>query len=203
MLLAIYQMMARFQDSPDSFMIDYHPYRGGQNRYHQGDSKTLVFMKGGSLYDKNREAAFLRRIIDWLKREVEPSIDQNKRVVIAIAPGHKSDSNPTGFMHDIVKKLAQEYPVIDGGQQLIRVMDVAKSATTAGLRSMERHSGTIGINGNDPDNKGKVVVILDDVWTSGSTLNACREVMLTTKPEEIRLFAIGKTASYNIDGIIF
>lgn len=185
--------MAVFQDFPDLYLIDYHPYRGGTNPNHQGDSQTLVYMKSGYNIAEDRKANFLLNISTWLKGGVKSLIDQNKIVVIAIAPGHGMNS-PTGFMHGIVQALAQQYPgnIIDGGHQLIRTMDVLKSATTPGLRSVERHRGTIGINA---DNTGKVVIILDDIWTSGSTLNACKEVMSTTGPVDIRLFAIGKTAS--------
>ena len=42
-------------------------------------------------------------------------------------------------------------------------------------------------------NEGKVVIILDDVWTSGCTLRVCEEKVWTTGPEDVHLLAIGKT----------
>ena len=179
----------------DEYMISYHPYRGGTNPKHKdkSDSQTLVYIKRGVIKE-DRKDKFIKKISDWLMDEVK-EIDKNP-VVVAIAPGHEKDDDPTGFMHDIVEKLAEDHPrrVIDGGQQLIRTKTVKKSATTPGFRDMKKHEGTIEINGK-PDNKGKVVIILDDVWTSGSTLSACKKVMRDTKPKEVKLFAIGKTVS--------
>ena len=178
--------------SLDEFMMKYYPYRGGENNDY--DSGTLVFIKGGTVYDIDRKDEFISRISNWLEKKVKKIIDKDEKIIVTIAPGHKKDEKPTGFMHDIVTKLAKKCPamVIDGGQQLIRTKGVEKSATTPGLRSMKKHEGTIEINGK-PDNEGKVVIILDDVWTSGSTLSACKKVMRDTKPKEVKLFAIGKT----------
>ena len=66
--------------------------------------------------------------------------------------------------------------VIDGRQQLIRIKDVPKQSQTPGLCNEDTHRGTIDLKGS-PDNTGKTVIILDDVWTSGSTLRVCKEVI--------------------------
>ena len=41
--------------------------------------------------------------------------------------------------------------------------------------------------------KDKVVIVLDDVWTSGCTLRVCEEKVWTIGPKDVRLLAIGKT----------
>lgn len=120
-------------------------------------------------------------------------------VVVAVAPGHKKDRNPSGFMHDNAKRLLRKLENLeDGTQQLIRTETVEKQATSGRARSKATHRGTIEIKGN-PDNKEKVVVILDDIWTSGNTLGVCKEVMETTKPKKIKLFVLGKTVPKDID----
>ena len=178
---------------PDSYMIDFEPYRGGNPRHtYENGSKTLSYLKMGYLDDDKREE-FCEKIYRWLKGQVT-SI--HKRVVIAIAPGHEKCDDPTGFMYDLAERLAGDpdfvWPVTDGSQQLIRTRTIPKQSQSKGSRSMDVHRGTIELNGN-PDNSGKVVVILDDIWTSGCTLRVCEEVMLTTKPDDVRLFVIGKT----------
>lgn len=180
-------------------MFNFEPYKDGNNPKHFNgcDSQTLNYLKGNRLYDERRKNAFYDRIYAWLKSIVESLIGP---VVIAIAPGHEANPNPTGFMHEIVGELLEnlagesnkKYSLFDGRCQLIRTKTVPKQSKTPGLRSEETHRGTIATTA---DNTGKVVLILDDVWTSGSTLGVCEEVMLTTNPKDIKLLAIGKTVS--------
>lgn len=175
----------------DAFMFAYEPYREGKNPKHNGsDSQTLNYWKSGKIYNRERKTEFCERICTWLKNEVE---SLNGPVVIAIAPGHDANPNPTGFMHEIVGSLlANLSSVFDGRCQLIRTKTVPKQSITPGVRYAETHRGTIGLGG-PTNNTGKVVVILDDIWTSGNTLRVCEEVMSTTNPVGIKLFAIGKT----------
>ena len=180
---------------PDSYMIPFEPYRGGSNPNHtfENGSKTLNYLKMGFTILEECEKLFYENFCKWLTASV---VALNEPVVIAVAPGHAANSNPTGFMHDFIAGLIQTSEcsgrIIDGRQQLIRIKDVPKQSQSPGIRIEETHRGTIEIKGS-PDNTGKVVIILDDVWTSGCTLRVCKEVMLTTNPKDIKLFAIGKT----------
>ena len=198
--------MANFQEDdqePDYYMFDYEPYRGGSNPKHPGsDSQTLSYLKQGFLtedYQQQRKRDFYKRIKSWLKKIVV-SCKSDGSVVITIAPGHKADPNPSGFMHDVVGEFLdknESLNITDGRGQLIRTKKVPKQSQTPGYRGESTHRGTIAINPSFKDyedlNEDKIVLILDDVWTSGSTLRVCKEVMLTTNPKEVKLLAIGKT----------
>lgn len=182
--------------SLDFYMMEYHPYRGGTNPLHTygSDSQTLVYIKAGYAIDLQRKTNFCKRVEEWLKKEVEKLIYMTPgvEVVIAIAPGHMQCDFPSGFMHDIVGSLlASNTSLEDGRQQLIRTKTVNKQAQTPGFRGVDTHEGTIEVRNHS--NMGKIVIILDDVWTSGSTLCVCKEVMLTTNPSEVKLCVIGKT----------
>ncbi len=184
-------------DQLDRYMISFEPYRKGTNPNHtfENGSKTLSYLKIGYLDSPNYavlKETFCTNILLWLKREVSSLIDP---VIIVIAPGHAANPNPAGFMHDIVGYLLADGNINVQKQLLIRTQTVPKQAQSAGLRNEDTHRGTIEIQGSPiiPDNSGKVVIILDDVWTSGSTLRVCKEVMLKTNPKEVKLFAIGKT----------
>ncbi len=177
---------------PDGYMFDYEPFRDGNNPNHTGDSQTLVYMKGGTVYDQARKEDFIKRVVAWLKAQC---IGNN--VVMAIAPGHEATKDPSGFMHEIVGIVIANNPTItDGRQLLVRNETVLKQSRTSGVRDESTHRGTISINPRftvQDLNKDKTVIILDDVWTSGSTLRVCKEVMLTTNPEQVKLYVIGKT----------
>ena len=192
---------------PDSYMMKYHPYRKKSNPLHTpgSESQTLSYLKQGFLDSPDnysRKKTFCDRVKSWIKEIVVTAITQGDSVAIAIAPGHKANPNPSGFMHQIVGNLVCEMlakkpsaALIDGRKLLIRTKDVPKQAQSDGVRSEDTHRGTIEINPESPDCKNKTVFILDDIWTSGSTLRVCKEVVLTTKPAKVKLIAIGITAS--------
>ena len=185
------------REEPNSFMMPYIPYRCGFDI----DSQTLFFAKSTrGIFDEDRKKLFYSRIWKWLDDELT-NIDSSF-VMIAIAPGHEANLNPSGFMHDIVSQIIN--PKFAGTIPLYRVMTVSKSAETPGPRSKARHEGTISLH--PPTSpltvlpstniyQDKVIIILDDIWTSGSTLCACKDVVKALSPKAILLFAIGRTTS--------
>jgi len=191
------------QSEPDSKMMDYHPYSKGRNPMHSrgSDSQILSFLKQG--YDQGQqETDFYNKVFCWLQRELEKL---GKGVILALVPGHKEDPNPDGLAHKIARKLRdkcreQNKPVPFQDQLLlIRTRTVPKSASSQGARSRDTHRGTIKVGPNSPDCSGQVVVILDDIWTSGSTLQVCAAVVREKYPsvKKVELFAVGRTISWN------
>ena len=190
------------QTEPDSKMINYYPYSGGQNPKHSpgSDSQTLSYLKQGFDLEYPRATDFYKRVVSWLQRELTKP---GKEVILALVPGHKEDPNPDGLVHKLARKLLdsclqQEKPVPFKEQLLlIRTRTVRKSATSQGPRSKATHWGTIEVSPNSPDCSGKVVVILDDIWTSGSTIQVCADVIRSKYPgvKDIKLFVIGRTVS--------
>ena len=187
--------------SPDYYMIDYEPCRskGRTNPKHnfENGSKTLNYLKMGFLDDTpenyERKQSFCLQVVTWLIEKVK-SLGPEGSVVITIAPSHEANPNPTGFMHDIVGMLLAAGFAVDGRQQLIRTKDIPK-------HSQGPHRGTIGLKGS-PDNTGKTVIILDDIWMSGCTPRVCKEVIeRLTNPLQVKLFAIGKTVPNLCDNV--
>ena len=173
----------------DSYMMDYHPYRGGPDSK-QSDSQTLRYMKRG-WGAKDRKEAFKRKIKDWLQSEIK-KIDG--RVVVAVAPGYKASRYPSGFVHDVVNDVVEKWSNVEK-MKLIRTKDIPKQSTSSGVRSKATHEGTIDVKGT-ASTAGKTVIIVDDIWTSGNTLRACRDVVIDkTKAgvNNVKLFAIGRT----------
>ena len=177
----------------DAYWSDYEPYRKDpRNPKHSQEDADLLYLTKSKLFSEEKKTSMCKKINDWLKDKVKAP-KEDSPIVIAVAPGHKEDSNPDGFMHGIARTLLDSLVDLeDGTQQLIRTKTIEKQATSGGVRSMETHNGTIGTKGN-PNNKGKVVIILDDFWTSGCTLNSCKKVMETTNPKAVKLIVLGKT----------
>jgi len=178
------------QAEPHYHMMPYLPINSGK---HDFDSQTLVFSKSRKgVYDENRKRKLYARVHQWLSGVVDKI---ESPVVITIAPGSEKNLNPDGFMYDIVDEMKHLLRMT-----LYRKKTVQKSTEIIGARSKARHAGTIAIKPPEeqlpPDfYQDKVVLILDDVWTSGSTLCACKDVVKKVSPMKIVLCAIGRTVS--------
>ncbi len=191
------------------YMMDYHPYHGGNNPYHDEDSQTLVYLKRGTVYDPMRKKSFLSRIKDFLEKLVLELVKQatetgqpQRPIVLTLAPGHGPGSQ-SGFLLPVIKDLVGKYPgqLIDGSTQLVRTTEVPKSTTTPGPRDESKHRCSIKVCAPpavkvETLNAGKIVFVIDDVWTSGATLSVCGEKMSTTGALDVKLVAVGKTVSY-------
>ena len=172
--------------------MDYHPYKKGKNPNHYpgSDSQTLAYLKDSDGWSTPAKRDLLKRIGDWLK-EVLDNLD----FVVAIVPGH-SPQSPPNFLHPIIGNFIRGN-VKDGRDLLIRTREVPKAAH-GGPRSQSLHEETIQVT--DPSRvKDKVVYIIDDIWTTGSTLRACASLMLRAGASDVKLLAVGKTVSMQHD----
>ena len=177
----------------DSFMIDYHPYHGGQNQLHFGDSQSLVYLKSGNFYDEGKKEEIVDRITKWLSQWLLANKSPSSSLVVAVAPGHLQDSQPSflcQILHFVLSTPGFE-SVENGSSYLRRTKDVPKS-TDGGIRSIYTHLESIEVL-NPALVTGKTVCVIDDIWTSGSTLRACASKMQQAGASSTKMAAVGKT----------
>ena len=175
-------------DPLSGYMITYHPYHGGKNDKYDTDSKALFYLKQGWLSGKQKDD-FVGRIKDWIRLSVNEA-----NVVVAIAPGHTEGlPSSNNFLYGILSSLKIQN-MIFRGDLLVRTKEVIKS-TDGGNRSQKEHEETIKVSSSDAV-KDKHVYIFDDIYTSGATLLACKNVVLNAGAANVRIFAVGKTQSY-------
>ena len=184
------------KSEPDNYMINHYPMDSGKIDY---DSSTVRYMKKDTVYDQSRQSEFEARVKKWLKQYINNHLS-NETVVLAVAPGHIANDN-SSFMYNLVKELIsenQQLGIEDGCSLLVRYKTTESQTTSKGTRKESTHRESIRIKDSDTKdvsqlNRGKVVIILDDIWTSGCTLRVCEEKVRTTGPKDVRLLAIGKT----------
>jgi len=159
------------------------------------DSETLIYLKMGTVYNPQRKEDFLNRVFTWIERciEVVKRAHPTGEVMLAIAPGHAPDS--VSFMTgtgptDLNLTRLQSSGIAVIANLLQRHKKVEKQATSKGRRSPETHLNSIKVVGDVAD---KIVCILDDVWTSGSTLSACCQLVAEQGAAKVYLLAIGET----------
>lgn len=62
---------------------------------------------------------------------------------------------------------------------------------TGGSRDLSVHMQSIDTV-EDMDISGDIVLLMDDVTTTGNSLYACREILLNRGAENVEMFALGK-----------
>lgn len=187
----------------NDYMIEYHPYYNGRNpkHTHGSDSQTLVYLKSGQLQgrDPGRFYAFCERVKKWLLTSIRSVIEEAQTpslIVVSVAPGHKEKS-PPNFLHDIVRDVLKQPEfrrVKNGSHCLQRTKTVPKSTDGSTTRSVFTHLDSIQVDDSEII-KGKIVMIVDDVWTTGSTLRACASLVKNAGASDTKLIAVGKTVS--------
>lgn len=177
-------------------MIPYVPYNSGTR---DTPSKNIVFLKGDIWF--NEKAAFLREITQWLSEQIKQLKNSYCCVAVTIAPGHDQYSTGHGFLTHIVQAaISRARDVTDGSRWLIRHTGTESSLT--GTRDIDRHLQTIRINDQVPVTAfnqlllgAKCVIVFDDIWTTGSTLEACKQIIENSGIDDVHvvMVAIGKT----------
>ena len=151
--------------------------------------------------DKTRNQAFdmfSGRILD-VKEKKERGIvyffqqlDEEicKDVCICVVPSHiKGDRNDSGIA-ELARRLAKNGR-IDKVDLLIRKKSIDKLAY-GGCRDIRVQLDSLGINPNmtvDDD----VVLLVDDVTTSGASLEACRKILLDCGAKRVAMLALGQS----------
>ena len=171
-----------------SFMMEYIPYNQGTDY----DSQTLVFLKSGNIYDQGRKDEFCGRIKEWLNQAIRV-VGGKQPIIVALAPGHQANSIGHGFLQEVVAKVVQANPHLQDGSNLLRRSETVPKATQGGPRDVDLHMATIQVT---EAVAGRVVYILDDVWTTGATLTACERLVASAGASEIKLLAVAKTKHY-------
>lgn len=105
-----------------------------------------------------------------------------RHYMIVFAPSYYQDDEKRGFksLPWIFKSL--ELPIID----VFYKREPYKQATS---KHRETIYQIIALKGK-PNIKGKKILLVDDVTTSGHTLEACRQLLLPFKPKKIEILAL-------------
>jgi|SRR5579862_2275292 len=161
---------------------DYKPYAA--HLAQGGDYSNFPAHSGRILDLKDDKAGAVDHFAGIIESELSDGI------VIVTIPSHDPEKGPGG-LQKLAGRLAQKGNRVDGSGCLVRTQKHDKVAH-GGDRSKEGHLKTMAVRNIDLI-KGKNVLLLDDVTTSGNSLEAGRDLLLKAGAATVRRAAIGKT----------
>jgi predicted amidophosphoribosyltransferase len=157
---------------------EYQPYRK------HGEKNPNFNAYSGMVLDlKANDAAAVESFRKYLENLIAPDVP------IAIVPSHDPAKTTSGLRSVAAKLAASDR--IDATACLVRTKKIEKLAR-GGDRSIAVHQKSIKVV-NKELIKGKDVLLLDDVTTTGNSLEACRQLLLQAGAKRVQKLALGKT----------
>ncbi|NES81883.1 MAG: hypothetical protein F6K10_11025 [Moorea sp. SIO2B7] len=174
--------MKSFDDLPDLFYLGfYHPkYNDYFNEY------------GNRILDlKNQDYHAINFFLQEFKKKIADHLS-DEDIVIATVPPHRC-TNPSSGIRDLARRLVNAYQNFsDAVLCLERVQD------SNGNRTIANHLNSIKVT--DPSIiKGKKVILIDDVLTSGSSIQVCKMLLRQAGAKSVKAIVLGKTIR-NVEG---
>jgi hypothetical protein len=148
------------------------------------DGRLLDF-KDGQEHAVTAETAEFRKSLGQLELQA--------RVLLAVIPGHKArDTNAGTPLARVVEHLAKEDGrFVSSFETLIRFRDIHKLAS-GGDRGVAVHLNSIRVR-QPPSVTGQTVVVLDDITTTGNSMDAARQLLASAGAIRIGGIALGRT----------
>lgn len=109
-------------------------------------------------------------------------------VTICVVPSSDANKKETGI--SLLGEMLANNNRINKVYYLQRVDSINKLAH-GGNRDISIHMKTIGTI-QEMDVTGDIILLMDDVTTTGNSLYACREILLQHGAECVEMFALGK-----------
>ena len=164
--------MKLFDNLPNLFYLGFYcPQDSGYfNKY----SDTILELKKQK---KDSINFFLKEIRNFLSDE---------DISIATVPSGKSTNQSSGI-RELAKQLVKSYPKFTDA-----VFCLERFQDSNGERTRENHLKTIKVV-NSSVIKNKKVILMDDVLTTGISIQSCKELLLEAGAKEIKVIVLGKT----------
>lgn len=166
--------------------------------YHNGNRLYKDRINYGELYipdDKDKEGSSTQKILFGLKcnpSDKDHSVEyedhyaeklnwilrSNKQInMICCIPGHNANPMNSSTITQIITRVLNDNDgIINGAQNLIREKTVpAQKTQDRNERNIETHLNSIKVERNV---QGKTIILIDDVVTSGSSMLACKKLLL-------------------------
>ncbi len=174
-----------------NFLWDYRPLsRGNQDKI----SEDLLLLKHlhqkvpFSSENKEKINIFAGSFTKYFVKRLDYYANQ---YIFCLVPSHNSGTDNKQGIHMFSRWTRFIRDEFDK-DIIIRTQDI-ESLHSGGDRAIETQLRSLKINKNV---KGKRIVVMDDITTTGHSLEACKILLEQAGAKEVILFAFGKTKSY-------
>ena len=138
---------------------------------------------------KSIEYYYYKKAIDYFTNQLHAILSDTEEYVICVMPTHAVGTAPSGI-RTIAKRLCSP-PIIDGTDVISRVFEIPKKAI-GGSRDLQLEIESLTLR-NESIVKGRQVLLLDDVTTTGTSLKAGKYILERAGVALIALLALAKT----------
>jgi hypoxanthine phosphoribosyltransferase len=140
---------------------------------------------------KNCKSLVIEDFADCISSNLQGDFDG-----IVVVPPHQNGKDNSGI-RILAQKVVDKMKLIDATSCLIRHKTINR-LSTGGNRSPETHLQSIKVV-NQEVIKGKNLLLLDDVSTTGNSLNACQKLLESAGAKSVKCLVLGKTTRYEED----
>ena len=130
-----------------------------------------------------------KKAITYFTNQLHDILSNTEEYVICVMPTHAIGTAPSGI-RTIARQLSSP-PIIDGTDVLSRVFEIAKKAM-GGSRDLQLEIKSLTVI-NESAVKGRQVLLLDDVATTGTSLKAGKYLIERAGAKMVVLLALAKT----------
>lgn len=173
---------------------NYNPYRKGENiKFRKNEDGKILSLKNNNI-DTIKEYSNLFN----LKLKGLTKITYTNNIVIMSIPSSRV-GNRNGI-NLVAENIGKENRFLDKSKRLIRIENIQKLATGR-RRGKEVHLNSIKYEVDECDLSSKIIILIDDIITTGNSLAACREILIGCGAKYIVGLGIGRTAMDDYCGI--
>lgn len=164
-------------------MGEYHPW--GLHKERGGDGSNYPRHSGRILDLKENKEPAVVYFRDILREAIKAQY-----YAVCVVPSHDPAKGPGGMVR-LGQRVAGAIGAIDGTSFLVRTKKIEKLAH-GGSRDIKVHLESI--EARCPNSiKGRRVLLLDDVMTSGNSIAACHHILRSTGAETVVCAAMSQT----------
>lgn len=151
--------------------------------------KSAAIVKGLKYGNRKYYAKYIAKIMSLSKSTFE-NID-----IITFVPVSKKRRRERGYnQSEEIAKCLGEIVNIEVKNLLVKTFDGKHQAKLSQAERLKNLAGSFELaDGADTEIKGKHILIVDDVFTTGTTLNECSKVLKKAKPKKIASITFTKT----------